>query len=176
VQYIAGRVVQRSNVPEVSMRRAAALATSCLLVVVAATVAVAAAAQEPLRTVVITVGPRSVGIAGAENLPAGPTRIEIRGTSRRQIEGVLVALRPGQTLESLRRALPRSQRGPAPLKRLITFEAGSAPRPGRPYATTIDLRPGTTYVAAHRRHGGDHGDASCAGGDRRRLRLRLRNA
>jgi len=35
------------------------------------------------------------------------------------------------------------------LKPFITFEAGSAPPPGTAYATTIDLRPGTTYVAAN---------------------------
>jgi hypothetical protein len=131
------------------MRRRIALATSFLLVAAATVAAAAVSAQEAPRTVVITVGPRSVSVEGADGLPAGPTRVEIRQAGRRQVEGVLVALKPGRTLADLRRALPRAARGPAPLKPIITFEAGSAPAPGRSYATTIDLRPGTTYVVAN---------------------------
>jgi hypothetical protein len=130
------------------MRRGIALATTFLLVVAAAAAA-AVSAQEAPRTVVITVGPRSVSVEGADGIPAGPTRVEIRQAGRQQIEGVLVALKPGRTVADLRRALPRAQRGPAPLKPVITFEAGAAPPAGQTYATTIDLRPGTTYVAAN---------------------------
>jgi hypothetical protein len=118
-----------------------------MLLILAAAAAAVVSAQEPPPTVTITVGPRSVSVAGAENLPAGPTRIEIRGNPR--VEGFLAAFRPGRTLEELQRALPRASRGPGPLKPIITFEATGAPERGGVYATTIDLRPGVTYVAAN---------------------------
>jgi hypothetical protein len=127
-------------------RRVALLATSFLLILAAAAAAVVSA-QEPPPTVTITVGPRSVSVAGAENLSAGPTRIEIRGNPR--IEGILAALKPGRTLQELRRALPRAQNGPGPLKPIVSFEATGAPPRGGAYATTIDLRPGVTYVAGN---------------------------
>jgi len=130
------------------MRRGVALLTSCLLVVAAAAAAVVSAQEAP-RTVVITVGPRSVAVEGAEGLPSGPTRIEIRQSGRRPVEGVLVSLRSGRTLADLRRALPRARRGPAPLKRIVNFEAAGSPAPGQTYVTTVDLRAGATYVAAN---------------------------
>jgi hypothetical protein len=130
------------------MRRGIALATLCLLALAAAAATVVSA-QEPLRTVTITAGPRSVGVEGADALPAGPTRIVFATTGRGEVEGVLVALRPGQTIEDLRRALPRAEDGPGPLKPVVTFEANGASVRGTPYATTIDLRPNTTYVAAN---------------------------
>ena len=131
------------------MRRRIALATSFLLVAAATVAAAAASAQEAPRTMVITVGPRSVSVEGADGLPAGPTRVEIRQAGRREVEGILVALKPGRTVADLRRALPRAQTGPAPLKPVVTFEAAGGPPAGRSYATTVDLRPDTTYVAAN---------------------------
>lgn len=130
------------------MRRRIALVTSFLLVAAGAMAAVVSAQEAP-RTVVITVGPRSVSVEGADGLPAGPTRIEIRQAGRQQVEGVLTALKPGRTLAELRRALPRAQRGPGPLKPIVTFEGGGSPLRGQTYVTTVELRPGTTYVAAN---------------------------
>ncbi|MEA2324889.1 MAG: hypothetical protein QOD81_4739, partial [Solirubrobacteraceae bacterium] len=130
------------------MLRRVALATSGLLVLSGAVAAVVAGQAAP-PTITITVGPRSVTVAGAENLPAGPTRVEIRTNARRaQIEGALIALRPGRTADDVRRALPSSQASPVPIKRLATFEATGAPTRSRAYVTTIELRAGVTYAAA----------------------------
>jgi hypothetical protein len=130
------------------MRRVVAFAVSAVLAGAVIPLAVGGA-QAPPPTVTITVGPKSVSVSGAENLSAGPTRIEFRTTSDAQLEGVLTALRPGRTVADLRRAIPRAERGPTPVKSVVTFEASGAPRPNAPYATTIDLRPGVTYAAAN---------------------------
>jgi len=62
---------------------------------------------------------------------------------------VIAALRPGRTLEDFRQALRRARRGPGPVLRVATLEAsGGIPPRGR-YATTIELRPGVTYVVAN---------------------------
>jgi hypothetical protein len=81
---------------------------------------------------------------------AGPTRIEFRNTSRgKPAEATLVALKEGVTLTRFRAALRRANRGPAPLTTVATFEAGASVAPGGRYATTVDLKPNTTYVAAN---------------------------
>jgi len=130
------------------VRRRIALATSSMLILGAIAAAVVSA-QQPLQTIQITVGARSVSVEGAENLQAGPARVEFRLTGRGEVEGYLTALRSGRTVADLREALPRANRGPAPVKRIVTFEASGAPPRGGVYATTIDLRPGATYVAAN---------------------------
>jgi len=108
------------------------------------------AAQAPPPTVTVTLGPGpAVSVSGAENLPAGPARIEFRTEGRRPASGSLVALRPGQTLDAVQRAVRQSEESFAPLKRVVTFEAGGSALRGAPYATTVDLKPGVTYVAAN---------------------------
>jgi hypothetical protein len=129
------------------MRRRIVLATLLLLVVGAVTAALVTAQAAP-PTVEVRLGNQAIAFTGAEGAAAGPTRIEFRNPSRRApAEASLVALRPGQTLQDFRRALRQADRGPRPLKRVVTFEAGSQVAPRGTYATTIDLRPGTTYVA-----------------------------
>ena len=173
------------------MRRGIALVTSLPGWSLAAAAAAVVSAQEAPRTVVITVGPRSVSVEGATAYRRGrrgsrsarPAGSRSRASSSR--------CKPGRTLAELRRALPRAQRGPAPLKPIITLRGRLGPRPpGRPYVTTIDLRPGTTYVAANIPERvrdtrfaqftvdvhADHRDPPDAGRHRRRLRLRLRHA
>jgi hypothetical protein len=130
------------------MRRRLAVVLSCAVVVAAVTAAVVAG-QEPARTITITLKSRSVSVAGAENLPAGATRIQFRSLRREETEGVLIALRPGRTVQDLRRAAARSRRGPGPLKAVATIEASAAPRRGDTSTTTIELRPGATYVAGY---------------------------
>ena len=130
------------------MRRAILVTTASLLVVGGATAALVGA-QAPPPTVTAVLSARSVTLQGAEALAAGPTRLEFRNPSRRApAEASLAALRPGVTVEQVRAAL-RTARSPAPFKRLVTFEAGGSVPPNGTYATTIDLRPGTTYVALH---------------------------
>jgi hypothetical protein len=142
-------VAASSNNEGDAVLRRVTLATSGLIAlsgVIAATVT----GQAPTPTITITVGPQSVSVAGADNLPAGPTRVEIRTAARRtELEGVLIALRPGRTVEDVRRALPSAQDSPVPIKRLATFEAGGTPTRTRSYVTTIDLRAGVTYAAAN---------------------------
>jgi len=129
------------------MRRRVVLATLSLLIVGAVSAALVTAQVAP-PTVEVRLGNQAIGLTGAEGAAAGPTRIEFRNPSRRApAEAGLVALRPGQTVQDFQRALRRATRGPTPLKRVVTFEAGGQVAPGGTYATTIDLRPGTTYVA-----------------------------
>ena len=104
------------------------------------------AAQAPPPTVTVTLGSGSaVSVAGVEALGPGPTRIEARGPARRPASFSLVALRPGQTLQSLQQAVRRA-RGPADLKSVASFEASGPGGGGATFATTVDLRAGTTYV------------------------------
>jgi hypothetical protein len=130
------------------MRRRLSIVTACAMVLTAVTAAVVAG-QEPARTITITLGKRSVSVAGADNLPAGPTRIQLRSLRREETEELLVALRPGRTVRDLRRAIARARRGPGPLKAVATIEASGAPPRGTTYTTTIDLRPGATYVVGY---------------------------
>lgn len=106
------------------------------------------AAQAPPPTITVTLGPGSaITLAGAEAPAAGPTRFEVRARGRRPSTFSLLALRPGQTLATLRQAALRSRRTPTPVKRVATFEASGSATGAAPYATTVDLRPGVTYVA-----------------------------
>jgi len=130
------------------MRHRIVLATLLMLVVGAVTAALVTAQAAP-PTVEVRLGNQAIGLTGAEGAAAGPTRIEFRNPSRRApAEASLVALRPGRTLQDFQRAFRQADRGLAPLKRVVTFEAGGQVAPGGTYATTIDLRPGTTYLAA----------------------------
>jgi hypothetical protein len=100
--------------------------------------------------VTVTLGPGcAVGVAGADALPAGATRIEVRGPARRPGFFALVALRPGQTLDTFRRAVTRFGHAPARLERVASFEAGGSAGGGSTHATTVELRAGTTYVVAN---------------------------
>jgi hypothetical protein len=130
------------------MRRQLAVVTFCAIVVAGVTAAVVAG-QEPARTITITLGKRSVSVGGADNLPAGATRIQFHSLRREETEGVLIALRPGRTLQDLRRAIARARRGPGPLKAVATIEASAVPARGDTSTTTIELRPGATYVAGY---------------------------
>lgn len=132
------------------MRGRAAVAVVAVLAVGGATAAMSAAQAPPAAGVTITLAPREVAVAGGEGIAAGPTRIEFRNTGRRApIDASLVALRPGVTFEQLRAAVARSRESPTPVKRVATFEAGGGIAPGATYATTIDLKPSTTYVVAN---------------------------
>jgi hypothetical protein len=130
------------------MRQRLTVGTSCAMVVVAVSAAVVAG-QEPARTITITLGKRSVSVVGADNLLAGATRIQFRSLRREETEGVLIALRPGRTVQDLRRAIARARRGPGPVKAVATLEASAAPARGDTSTTTIELRPGATYVAGY---------------------------
>jgi hypothetical protein len=130
---------------ERTMKRRVLFACAAAVAVVSAT---APAAQAPPPTVVATVTPQAVTLQGAEALPAGATRFEIRNGARRGDADVnIVALKPGVTVDAFRAALGREGgEDPRPFKRILSFEAnGIAPAGGR-YATTINLKPGLTYV------------------------------
>jgi hypothetical protein len=128
------------------MRRRLAILTCCAMVLTAG-LATVGAGQEPARTVAISLERRSVTVTGADNLPAGPARVELRSRLRTDTEVLLIALRPGKTVDDLRRAIAQSRRGPGPLKAVATIEASGAPRRGATYVTTVDLHAGITYVA-----------------------------
>lgn len=131
------------------MRGRAAVAVAAVLAVGGATAGVVGA-QAPPAGVTITLEPRQVAVAGGEGIAAGPTRIEFRNTGRgAPQDGALVALKPGVTLAQLRAAVARSADSPTPVKRVATFEANGSVPPGGTYATTIDLKPSTTYVVAN---------------------------
>jgi hypothetical protein len=121
---------------------AAAVAGAALLL------APGAAAQAPAPTVTVTMTATSVTI-DQPAVAAGPTRLVFRNANRRRpVEGTLVALRPGRTIDELRVALRRAVRGPGPLKAVATFEGGGFTPANETYTTTVDLRPGTYVVAA----------------------------
>ncbi len=104
-------------------------------------------AQAPTPTITVTLGPNfAISLVGAEAPAAGPTRFEVRAQGRRPSTFNLIALRPGQTLATLRQAALRSRRTPTPVKRVGTFEAGGSATGAAPYVTTVDLRSGVTYV------------------------------
>ena len=106
----------------------------------------AAPAQAPAPTLTVNLAQRSVSLpAAGAPVPAGPTRVDFRTLSRRGASPSMVALRPGVTVERLRATLRRA-RSPRSVKRILTFEAGGSVERRRPYVTTIDLRPATTYV------------------------------
>jgi hypothetical protein len=130
------------------MRRARLIAV--LAAAVAATLMPGAAAQgpAPAPTVTVTMTARAVTV-DQPTVAAGPTRLVFRNVNRRRpIEGTLVALRPGRTIDELRVALRRALRGPDPLKAVATFEGGGFTGANESYTTTVDLRPGTYVVAA----------------------------
>ena len=52
-------------------------------------------------------------------------------------------------MQDLRRAIARARRGPGPVKAVATIEASAVPARGATSTTTIDLRPGATYVAGY---------------------------
>ena len=119
--------------------------------VLAASGAVAAigSAQGAAPTVEVTVAPRAVTL-NTEGIAAGPTRFAFRNTNRRGPSEVsMVSLRPGVTLQRLRQALRNRRVTPAALKRIVIFEAGGFVAPRGSYATTVDLKPNTTYVIAN---------------------------
>lgn len=123
---------------------------TALLAIVAAggLLASLSAAQAPAPTVTVTLGAGSaVTLAGTEALAAGPTRFEVRARGRRPAAFNLVALRPGQTLATLRQAVLRAGRTPTAVKRVATFELSGSATGAAPYVTTVDLKPGVTYVA-----------------------------
>jgi hypothetical protein len=84
---------------------------------------------------------------GAAAPAAGPTRFEVRARGRRPLPFNLVALRPGQTVATLRQAVLRSPTTPTAVKRVATFETSGSATGAAPYVTTVDLKPGVTYVA-----------------------------
>ncbi len=143
------------------MRVRVVVASLCILVagglVASLSIAQAPTPPAPIPAVVVTLGPgNAVSIAGAEALGGGPTRFELRARGRRPSPFNLVALRSGQTIATLRQAVLGS-RSPTGVKRVATFEAGGTVTRAAPYATTVDLKPGVTYVAV-------------TGGDPRRFR------
>jgi len=133
--------------------------TTRVLLALIAVLAVAAVpaglvgAQEEAATPSLeaTLSPTRVTVgSGSAVVPAGVTRLEFRNSSRRApASATLVALKEGVTVARFRRALRSAQRGPAPLKRVATFEAGGSLRPGGRYVTTVALKPDTTYIVGN---------------------------
>ncbi len=106
-------------------------------------------AQGGAPTIDVTVAPGGVTF-GTEGIAAGPTRFAFRNTSRRApAEVSMVSLRPGVTVQRLRSALRNRRVSPSTLKRIAIFEVGGFLAPRGTYATTVDLKPNTTYVAAN---------------------------
>ncbi len=106
------------------------------------------AAQAPPPTITVTLGAGSaVTLAGAEAPAAGPTRFEVRAEGRRPSPFNLLALRPGETEATLRQAVLRAGRTPTAVKRVAIFELSGSATGAAPYVTTVDLKPGVTYVA-----------------------------
>jgi hypothetical protein len=127
------------------MRRRALFVCAAVVAIFCATAAAAQAPPPP--NVVVTATPKSVTLQGAEALAAGPTRFELRNGSRRADADVnIVALNPGVTVEAFRAALTRGGENPRPFKRILSFEANGVAPPGGSYITTINLKPGLTYV------------------------------
>ena len=107
------------------------------------------AAQGAAPTIAVTVAPRAVTF-NTQGIAAGPTRFAFRNTNRRgPAEVSMISLRPGVTVQRLRQALRDRNVSPAALKRLVIFEAGGFVAPQGSYATTVDLKPNTTYVVAN---------------------------
>jgi hypothetical protein len=135
------------------MTRRLLLALSAILVVSAVAASIVGAQEEEATTPTLeaTLSPTRVTVgSGSAVVPAGVTRIGLRNKSgRAPAEATLVALKEGVTLARFRRALRGAQRGPAPLKRVATFEAGGSLRPGGRYVTTVALKPDTTYVVGN---------------------------
>jgi hypothetical protein len=124
--------------------------TCVVAVAIGGVSAAVVSAQAAPPTVNVRLGPGSVTLQGANALAAGPTRFVIaNASSRREAEASLVALRPGVTEARLRAELRKPDRGPAPFKRLVTFEAGGAVRASGTYVVTVTLKPGVTYVVAN---------------------------
>jgi hypothetical protein len=96
-----------------------------------------AAAQTPVPTVTVTGARGSITLEPSGPIGAGPTRFTYTGRG----EFNLATLRPGVTLDQLRRTLSR---GDEAALSLVFLEATA--EPGR--SLTVDLRPDTTYVAA----------------------------
>ena len=129
------------------MRARVLIASLCVLAV-GGLFAGLSAAQAPTPTITVQLGPGpAIALTGAEAPAAGPTRFEVRGRGRRPLPFNLVALRPGQTVATLRQVVLRSPRTPTGVKGVATFEAGGSPTGAARYAATVDLKPGVTYVA-----------------------------
>jgi hypothetical protein len=129
------------------------LALLAVLAVLGLTASMVGAQEEEATTPTLeaTLSPKRVTVgSGNAVVPAGVTRLEFRNSSRRApAEATLVALKQGVTLARFRRALRSAQRGPAPLKRVATFEAGGSLTPGGRYVTTVALKPDTTYIVGN---------------------------
>jgi hypothetical protein len=135
------------------MTRRLVLSLVAILVAGAVTAGMVGAQEEGPTTPTLeaTLSPTRVTVgSGNAVVPAGVTRLEFRNASRRaQATATLVALKEGVTVARFRRALRGAQRGPAPLKRVATFEAGGSLRPGGSYVTTVALKPDTTYIVGN---------------------------
>jgi hypothetical protein len=134
------------------MTRRLLLAVIAVLTVGAVTAGLVGAQEEAATpSLEATLSPTRVTVgSGSAVVPAGITRLEFRNSSRRApAEATLVALKEGVTLARFRRALRGAQRGPAPLKRVATFEAGGSLRPGGRYVATVALKPDTTYIVGN---------------------------
>ena len=129
------------------MSRLPLVASISLLALVLGAVGLVAA-QTPAPTLTVDLGTSRITVQGADGMPSGPTRVVFRNSGRGAADASLIALRPGRTINDLRRALPTVERSFGPLKRVVTFEAGGALEPGASYTTTVDLKPNTSYVAA----------------------------
>jgi hypothetical protein len=131
------------------------LAGTAAVAILSATAAAAQAPPPP--NVVATVSPQAVTLQGAEALPAGLTRIELRNGARRGEADVnILSLKPGVTVDAFRAALTSARsEDPRPFKRILSFEGGGLAPAGGRYVTTINLKPGVTYVVlnAQRRLG-----------------------
>ena len=134
------------------MTRRLLLSLIAILAIGAVTAGIVGAQEEAATPAIeIELSPTRVTLQGAAGVVVpGPTRLAFRNTGRRApAEAAVVALKEGVTLAQFRRALPRASRGPAPLKRLASFEAGGQVAPRGTYETTVELKPDTTYVVAN---------------------------
>jgi hypothetical protein len=96
-----------------------------------------AAAQTPVPTVAVTGARGNITLEPSGPIGAGPTRFTYSGPG----DFNLATLRPGVTLDQLRRTLSRNEDAALGL---VFLEANA--ESGR--SLTVDLRPDTTYVAA----------------------------
>jgi hypothetical protein len=120
--------------------RSVRMACGALLVV--GVFAAVAAAQGAPPTVAVTVGKGVITPQPAGPIAAGPTRFEFTRTGKGDVEAILVTLRPGVSLDQLRKVAASD----AALG-LIYIEAAAPLSDATPKrALTVDLRANVTYV------------------------------
>lgn len=93
--------------------------------------------------VITSTGPKDVGVTRPATLRAGYTDVTLRNTGRQPAFMLLARLKPGATLDQLRRFVSRSKATPEGLVVIVASEFVS---PGGKFRTTVNLVPGN-YLA-----------------------------